>query len=830
MKIIIRIISLLLILTIFLTTLAGCDSYVDESIDEVPSYRNELVSEIVSDILDSLDTDATEKNESQGNNTSQESISETDVDESGETESQKINEEESEFLEEETENDEDLLDFAYSLLIEQLEYGYNVFHGVVQNSDGQYVCGLAYYDYSDCYVDTKDADQIYIMCGFIPEVGEALVSEKDFNSGLIIMNPDYNDPNVHFVWKYKSDAMYDHCVVNGKYLTYGIDNYGRAYYETCEYSREVCDTSLGSLYSYDDLKYLYDPSVGEYAVINGSSLSLSIDYSQLEREINKVIADQDSLFASVDVESSLYISYEAVCNALLSLSEETFMGYRVSDLIAIARELDPGTCIEISPTGLLLTDIAEPHPEDATKLTKWLVGTVCVVTFVASMVASNLPYPGASALCGAVCGVAADVFMQVVFSGRALGSINWTSVAVSAVSGAISGLINPVLSSALSSNPVAFFLTDTLIDGVIAGLEVTVLDYIDGVRGEALVQSFGVGFALGTVFSAGSKVLVEGVKIAVKGAKSLAKMIAENSSKLTKKTCRFSASVPNSAPNSTSSLGKKIDDLKKVVSSQDIDTIKVKSAKGKVNIRKLLPTDNLSVDSARAGAKMKLEALGYDWNKIQRLKSNETALRNYLNSIPFQTIDPDINIKQLMAIATETYMPNSTGAFSKMFNNAPQSTGDSAEWYIALGLEGQGIHAKKEAVMNLAEHAGYKKTLFDDYEVIINKANRKSDVVAVLDGVETHIEIKVGKVSGAERVMAFAEEVVADMRRMELFPDTAQQYRIYGNADNGSHMLMDPKQARILLAAMQECPGKISVYLDDVLLSMEDVAKYAFPK
>ena len=42
-------------------------------------------------------------------------------------------------------------------------------------------------------------------------------------------------------------------------------------------------------------------------------------------------------------------------------------------------------------------------------------------------------------------------------------------------------------------------------------------------------------------------------------------------------------------------------------------------------------------------------------------------------------------------------------------------------------------------------------------------------------------------------------------------------------------MLQDPKQAKLLLAALQEQPEKISIYLDDVLLSMDDLLKYVNP-
>ena len=143
MKFTIKCTSILLALTIMLTTLASCGLFSKTTIESQESNRDELVSEIVSSLLESIESSTTEK------------------------ENQTIIAPE--------ENEAALVDFAYDLLVSQLETGYNVFAGVVQDSDGEYICGLAYYDYSDCYIDSQDEEQIYIMCGFIPDMGEKAI-------------------------------------------------------------------------------------------------------------------------------------------------------------------------------------------------------------------------------------------------------------------------------------------------------------------------------------------------------------------------------------------------------------------------------------------------------------------------------------------------------------------------------------------------------------------------------------------------------------------------------------------------------------------------------
>lgn len=797
MKFMIKCTSILLALTILLTTLASCGLFSQTTIESQESNRDELVSEIVSELLESIESSTTEK------------------------ENQTIIAQE--------ENEATLVDFAYDLLVSQLETGYNVFAGVVQDSDGEYICGLAYYDYSDCYIDSQNEEQIYIMCGFIPDMGEKAISAEDFNSGMLIKNAEYTNSNIHFVWKYKSDALADHCVVNQQYLTFGVDENGYSFYELAEYSRDTCDTSLGSLYSYDEMKYLYDPNVGNYCVITGESLSIPVDYSQLEAEVNDIIANQNENFSSVDIESALHISYEAVYNTLASLSEETFMGYKASDLFEVAKELDPNTCIELSPTGILLTHIAEPPPESATALTKWLVGSACVIVIVASMAASALPYPGMSALTGATTAVAMDVFMQVVFCGRALGSVNWKSVAISAVSGAISGMINPMLQSALGSG-IKHFFADTAIDATLAGLEVAALGYMEGERGTSLIQSFGEGFVMGAVCSAGLKLLAKGLKVVAQKGLAKGKIILEHSPKLSKIASTFKESVSEVSDKLKNTIGKKIDDLRKVTNAENLDVIRVKVSGGRTKAIKLSQAlDACSNENAQLGAKQLFEKIGFDWDKIQSLKSNKTALKEYFNSIPFKGKSNLVSTAdQLLALADEKYLPNASNRFSQFLPNAPQTTGDSAEWYLTLNLISQGFEPQKEVVMDLAQYKGYTHKLFD-YEVTLNKANRKSDVVYQMGDLNVHIESKVGRVYGKKGVENFAHEIVADLKRIEIDPNTRQQYRIYSNANNNKHMLQDPKQAKLLLAALQEQPEKISIYLDDVLLSMDDLLKYVNP-
>ena len=127
---------------------------------------------------------------------------------------------------------------------------------------------------------------------------------------------------------------------------------------------------MGSLYSYDEEKYLLDTDVGNYVSITGVSLSEQVDFDDLQEEIDKILAEQDENFASVDIETNAYLAQEAINNYLLSLQEETFLGFDVKELIELSKELDPMECYRFVNGELSV--ISLEAGEDSTTLVKCL--------------------------------------------------------------------------------------------------------------------------------------------------------------------------------------------------------------------------------------------------------------------------------------------------------------------------------------------------------------------------------------------------------------------------------------------------------------------------
>ena len=338
--------------------------------------------------------------------------------------------------------------FVYQELFRQYSLIYDTFHAAITLEDGTEITGIGFTDYS-AYYESDDGTVGYFPAGFIADYGYAIPSIED-DKGLVIENLDFSDEKCQFVYDFQTTPFMEHCVKDGQYLKYGVDEHGAITYEASKYERGVCDESLGALFSYDTNRFVFNPNVGNYVRINGVSLFEHIDYDAVETQINQIIAEQNVNFSHQEVVSSVHIAHEAIVSYLLSLQEETFLGYSVSDLVDCASQLDPMQCIRITPEGFIIIDIIDETPKTADELTKWLVGAGCLI-LVAGSIALEVFVPAATPLSGAIMGAAVDVFMQVVIENKSLENVQWGKVAVAAASGAMMAWICPLAASSVTT-------------------------------------------------------------------------------------------------------------------------------------------------------------------------------------------------------------------------------------------------------------------------------------------------------------------------------------------------------------------------------------------
>lgn len=433
----------------------------------------------------------------------------------------------------------DLETFVYGLIIKELGLQYDTFPASTELLDGSSVYGIAYTDYAECYT-SEDSSEKCFFAGFIPFCGELQIPQEDFDTGLSLTNLDYTDENTSFTMAYGSEAFANHCVVYGKYLQYGVDENGQLFFDSEKYTRGQCEQNLGSLYSYDEGKYVYIEDVGHYKGVTGSSLASQIDFDELEQQISQILQDQDNNFVTVDVESCAYIAQEAISSYLFSLQEETFLGYRVSDLIEATNNLDPLECCRITADGIEINSLEYDGGASATA--KWLVGTACVIVTAVATVGAfvTIECPPLSALSGALAGSAIDLFMQVVSNGETLNHVEWNKVAISAATGAVAGYLGPYINATYKG--VQLFCVDSSLDAIIGGIEYSALAWMEGENAQTVIQQFGYGAALGFALS-GSFKAVGGIvqKLASKIDSSEIYQISKKiSPKLTRRVSRIS--------------------------------------------------------------------------------------------------------------------------------------------------------------------------------------------------------------------------------------------------------------------------------------------------
>ena len=416
----------------------------------------------------------------------------------------------------------DIDTLVYGLMMAELGKCYSVFDAVVELDDETQVYGIGYTDY-DCYFETETPGEGFFPAGFIGLIGEEGIDKSRIDNGLEIIPLSQVDDGCHFVYAYDTDPYMEHCVAWGKYIRYGVGDNGSITYDAEDYQRGVCDEELGTLYSFDEQKVVFENDFGEFQYFDAESLFTDIDYDALEKEVNRVLEEQDYNFAKVDVNTAVYMAQEAFNTYLLSLQEETFMGYRVADLLEFSSELDPNECIQFTPEGMVTFSVSDLPYNNPSDFVKWSTGIICGLAVV-GCIALDLLAPPLMPLSSAIMGATIEVFMEVVVANHELKDVNWGKVGVAALSGALIAWASPALAAGAAGGAVkafgtAFTLSNealmaigeisgvavlALSNGVISGGTSAIFTAMDGGNGKEVFDAFTTGALLGGLITIGA--------------------------------------------------------------------------------------------------------------------------------------------------------------------------------------------------------------------------------------------------------------------------------------------------------------------------------------
>lgn len=224
------------------------------------------------------------------------------------------------------------------------------------------------------------------------------------------------------------------------------------------------------------------------------------------------------------------------------------------------------------------------------------------------------------------------------------------------------------------------------------------------------------------------------------------------------------------------------------------------------------------VSDAEKGVAKYLSNLGVDCKALSKATSDDEK-KKILSDPNVKTKD---SLNTLLSLSKGKFLPNMSGSFSMFSERSPQTTGDSAEWYRTVIETQRGNVVRKEVYYDLSQHQGKKMNFLGDEEKI-NKPYRKMDIV--VNGT-TYQELKVGLWKPNKRGEIRAE-LYADALRLEdpAHANDKQEYRIYKSATTGYSLFDDKEQAGYILKMQERYPDKVTVYYNDVKLTLDDLKK-----
>lgn len=239
------------------------------------------------------------------------------------------------------------------------EVGFTCQLGVALNVNQQDFATLGIYYYDD-ELAMYDDDTL-VGVGFVEIVNQkdnyTSLAESDDLFVVMDVDDDTDDTIKIVTYSYENILPY-HFVYQNKYVSYYQQTPTEIVYTVLANERENYDLSYGSLYDFDNDRYIYDETVmGEYKTHDAVELFGQDDYDKLEKELQDISDAQLINGYVVNEFNIVYISPESIQTYLASEEEDTFFGYSVNEL---TETLGFGTALRYTQDGFVEATILEP--------------------------------------------------------------------------------------------------------------------------------------------------------------------------------------------------------------------------------------------------------------------------------------------------------------------------------------------------------------------------------------------------------------------------------------------------------------------------------------
>lgn len=260
-----------------------------------------------------------------------------------------------EFPEITNEIDSGEIDDIYSLVCSSVEYklksaGFETGSGIAYTTENDNYSALGIYYYSNDLNFIDFGTNSIKTAGFIEIVddNEDFFQADNENSLIVVDSLEGTDNDTEFICAYNYDNVgSSHFVYKDKYVTYYQQTPMRIVYSETENISSNYDLSLGSIYDYDNNRYIYDESIfnGEYITHSSAGLFTEEDYSELENDFKKNSEEQEKAGYIVEEYTVLYIPPENIQSYIDGGVTDTFFGYSVNEL---TETFGFGTALEYS--------------------------------------------------------------------------------------------------------------------------------------------------------------------------------------------------------------------------------------------------------------------------------------------------------------------------------------------------------------------------------------------------------------------------------------------------------------------------------------------------
>lgn len=244
--------------------------------------------------------------------------------------------------------------------------------------------GIYYYEEGLNLFDSPELQSI----GFIQVVSDTVKYEEPSNqkSMITVVPNDDNAPEKNLICTYSYENITPtHLVYQNYYVTYYQQSPMRVVYSIVENKASNYDFSLGSLYDFDNQRFIYDSTIlSEYKTHSALPLFTETDYQALETQL-QTISDQQYLNGYyVSEYQIIYIAPENVQAYIDSEEEDTFFGYGTREL---TEAFGYGTALVYTENGFQSAKVIEEETNYNWKSFLTKVGIGCGILIVGAILA-----------------------------------------------------------------------------------------------------------------------------------------------------------------------------------------------------------------------------------------------------------------------------------------------------------------------------------------------------------------------------------------------------------------------------------------------------------